>query len=149
MKWLDNFASNLGKKQFYRSHKYKYALKYFFDFASRVLLEANNQPEWKKGAVFLSEEDTYNFRKFWESQNVQKGSFGIFFYSKIELNATNFANHHIENNSTNLIDEMLTLKPGSEYVPYKGVPIATEGEVTLRKKEEMIIEIWNFLKKEI
>ena len=109
LKKFDEYFINLGKKKYYRdTHKFSYAVEYFFAFSEHLLIKINSRPDWTKGAVFLSDEETYNFRNFWESsKGMPKGTFGVFFYSKIELNASNFTNLHIENGTTHLIDEAL------------------------------------------
>ena len=75
------------------SSKVDDAVKYFFAFSLQILdMEG-------EGPFYLSESQKYAFRNNYISE---KGieNYGVWFFSKIELESTNFANYHLEQKTT-------------------------------------------------
>jgi len=69
------------------------ALKYFFEFSLHILSKEG------EGPFQLSESEKHDFRnKYIVEKDVEDR--GVMFFSKIELEATNFTNHHLQNKTT-------------------------------------------------
>tara|TARA_B100000780_G_C20822061_1_gene326632 strand:- start:61 stop:453 length:393 start_codon:yes stop_codon:yes gene_type:complete len=109
---FENYLRKLGARQYHRTKKYDVALEYFFDFSLHLLEQLSTRPDWSKDFLMLSDEETLNYRNYWVAkEGITQGSFGIMFYSRIELESTNFTNHHIDNKTTNKILSTSALKP--------------------------------------
>ena len=69
------------------------AVKYFFDFALFMLSKEGDGP------FQLTESEKYDFRtKYLANNGIE--DHGVMFFAKIELEATNFTNHHLEQRTT-------------------------------------------------
>ncbi len=69
------------------------AVKYFFEFSLHILSKEGDGP------FQLSESEKYDFRsKYIAEKGVEDR--GVMYFSKIELEATSFTNHHLKEKTT-------------------------------------------------
>ena len=69
------------------------AVRYFFDF-SLYILSQNGE-----GPFNLSESEKYDFRSLYIAQKGME-DYGVWWFSKIELESTNFTNYHLEHKTS-------------------------------------------------
>ena len=69
------------------------AVRYFFDF-SLYILSQNGE-----GPFNLSESEKYDFRSLYIAQKGME-DYGVWCFSKIELESTNFTNYHLEHKTS-------------------------------------------------
>ena len=69
------------------------AVRYFFKFSLHILNREGNGP------FYLSESEKYDFRTNYIAETGTEDH-GVMFFSRIELEATNFTNYHLENKTT-------------------------------------------------
>lgn len=85
------FGKLFGKKS--SPSKIDDAVRYFFKFSLHILNREGNGP------FYLSESEKYDFRTNYIAETGTEDH-GVMFFSRIELEATNFTNHHLENKTT-------------------------------------------------
>jgi len=69
------------------------AVKYFFEFSLHILSQEGDGP------IYLSESEKHEFRNMYISGRGIEG-YGVMVFSRIELESTNFTNHHLEKKTT-------------------------------------------------
>ncbi len=111
------FGKLFGKKS--SPSKVDDAVRYFFKFSLHILNREGNGP------FYLSESEKYDFRhEYILTEGID--NYGVGFFSRIELESTNFTNHHFSLNASHQIQNCC--KP------------------TLDKNNPMVEEVVSYLK---